>query len=372
MDKNNKKRILVLNYEFPPLGGGAGNATFYLLKEFSKNKDLKIILVTSSVGEYKHEKFNDNIDIYFLNIGKNGELHNQSNKDLLIYSWKAFWFCKELKNKEKFDLIHAFFGIPCGFVAMLLKIPYIVSLRGSDVPGQNPKFKFIYFLLGNVIKKVWKNAKSVVANSEDLKKVALNFKNDLNIEVIKNGVNCKKFSPSAKDNIFRILYVGRFHEVKGISYLLNAFDKFSKDKNNIELFLVGDGKLFLEMKKNYQNQKNIKFFGKIDQNDLAYIYKKSDVFVLPSFQEGMNNGLLEAMASGLAIISTDTGGAKVLIKENGFIVRTKNIEDIILSLGKMYLDRGLLKDMKIRSRELAKKMSWSIIADKYLEIYKKL
>jgi hypothetical protein len=89
MSKENNKisrRILMLNYEFPPLGGGAGNATFYLLKEFSKNKNIKIDLITSSVDQYREEKFSENINIHFLDIGKKGELHNQSLKNLLSFN----------------------------------------------------------------------------------------------------------------------------------------------------------------------------------------------------------------------------------------------------------------------------------------------
>ena len=73
----------MLNYEFPPLGGGAGNATYYLLKEFSKYDDIEIDFVTSSIDEFKEEKFSKNITIYYLDIGKKGNLHYQSNKNLL-------------------------------------------------------------------------------------------------------------------------------------------------------------------------------------------------------------------------------------------------------------------------------------------------
>jgi hypothetical protein len=69
------KRILILNYEFPPLGGGAGNATYYLLKEFAKDPDLKIDLVTSSIDAFRVEKFSDNITVHLLDIGKGGNLH---------------------------------------------------------------------------------------------------------------------------------------------------------------------------------------------------------------------------------------------------------------------------------------------------------
>src|SRR3989344_4881417 len=134
------KRVLVLNYEFPPLGGGAGNATYYLLKEFAKYPDLEIDLVTSSVDTFRVEKFAGNITIHFLNIGKRGNLHYQTNQKLLMYSWKSYWYSKKLMEEKEYDLCHAFFGIPCGYVAMMLRLPYIVSLRGSDVPFYNKRF----------------------------------------------------------------------------------------------------------------------------------------------------------------------------------------------------------------------------------------
>ena len=84
-------RILFLNYEYPPLGGGAGNATAYLLKEFAKIPGLEVDLVTSAIDKkYQLEKIGENIRIHRLPIGKNPKnLHFQSQKDLLIYAWKV-------------------------------------------------------------------------------------------------------------------------------------------------------------------------------------------------------------------------------------------------------------------------------------------
>ncbi|MDP3964090.1 MAG: glycosyltransferase, partial [bacterium] len=133
-------KVLMLNYEFPPLGGGAGNASFYMLKEFSRFENLTIELITSSVAKFKIEEFSPRIRVHYLDISKNGSIHYQSDADLLHYSWKAYRYSKKLLKQSTFDLIHAFFGIPCGFIASHLQLPYIISLRGSDVPFYNPRF----------------------------------------------------------------------------------------------------------------------------------------------------------------------------------------------------------------------------------------
>jgi hypothetical protein len=78
----------MLNYEFPPLGGGAGNANYFLFKELAKVDNLKIDLVTSSVSSFRIENFLQNINIHYLDIGKQGNLLYQSNEDLLRYSYK--------------------------------------------------------------------------------------------------------------------------------------------------------------------------------------------------------------------------------------------------------------------------------------------
>ena len=173
-----KKRIILLNYEYPPLGGGAANATYHILDVCKNMEDLEIVLVTSSLDKDYHINLAPNITIHGLDIGKNWRNpHHQSYVNLLIYSRKSYRYTKGLLKKKQYDIIHAFFGVPCGYIAMLLskiyKIPYLVSLRGSDVPGYNKKYRLLDFLFFSYLsKKIWKRAKVVVANSQWLKNLA--------------------------------------------------------------------------------------------------------------------------------------------------------------------------------------------------------
>jgi L-malate glycosyltransferase len=372
-DKIQKKHILILNYEFPPLGGGAANATFYLLKEFSKYKNLQIDLVTSSVNKFRIQKFAKNITIHFLDIGKRENLHYQSNKDLLKYSWKAKKYCEDLMKKKKFGLIHAFFGIPCGYIAMKLKnkfaVPYIVSLRGSDVPFYNKRFYWMDKLFfKRMSKKIWKNAKSVVANSKGLKDLALESSPKQKISVIYNGVNTNEFKMSKKNNKKLILIsTGRLISRKGYQYLIPALNGL-----DVELHLIGDGNLTEELKElANQNKVNVKFLGKKTHNELIKYLGKADVFVLPSLNEGMSNSILEAMSCGLPIITTNTGGSEELIKDNGFIVKKGNVEKLRTSMEKFIKEPILIKKMGIKSRKLAEGMSWDKVAREYWGEYGK-
>jgi glycosyltransferase involved in cell wall biosynthesis len=108
----------------------------------------------------------------------------------------------------------------------------------------------------------------------------------------------------------------------------------------------------------------------VSHDKIAKEYNKADVFVLPSFNEGMSNSLLEALASGLAIVSTDTGGAKDLIgKENGFIVEKGSPKSIKKALEDIIKNPEKLERMKGVSRQKALELSWGRMAGEYTKTY---
>jgi glycosyltransferase involved in cell wall biosynthesis len=366
-----KIKILMLNYEFPPLGAGAANATYYLLKEFSKDSSLEVDLVTSSVNKFRIEKFAPNITVHYLDINKKGNLHYQSNKDLLTYSFKAYKYSKDLMKKKKFDICHAFFGIPCGYIAMKLKIPYIVGLRGSDVPFYNKRFYWLDKLFFNRLsKKIWKKSKFTIANSTDLRSFALKASPKQKIGIIYNGVDIKEYKPLKNKKIhkpLRIISTSRLVKIKGHPYVLEAIGG-----KNYGITFVGDGtqKDELVQLAKKVNAKAI-FVGKKDKKEVVNYLQNSDVFILNSEKEGMSNSLLEAMASGLAIIVTNTGGAQGLIKGNGFIIEKGSSASIREALDRYDKDPKLLKEHSLKSRKIAETLSWDNVAKQYKELYQK-
>ncbi|MFA5303069.1 MAG: glycosyltransferase family 4 protein [Candidatus Nanoarchaeia archaeon] len=360
------KKILMLNYEFPPLGGGAGNANYYLLKEFSKIKDLYIDLITcSAVNKFEIVDFSKNIKIHKLAIKKKN-LHYWKMTELLSWSIKAYNYSKKFKE---YDLIHAWFGWPCGAIAYLLKNPYIVALRGSDVPGYNPRLKLPDFLIfKSLSRRIWTKAVKVIANSNGLKKLALKTLNK-EISIIPNGVDISEFKPLKNKKIslpLKLISTGRLIERKGYNYLIEAIS----NNENVELSLIGEGNLMNELKaqaKSYNS--NVKFLGKKSHKEVAKILPKFDVFVLPSLNEGMSNSILEAMACGLPIITTNVGGSEELIKGNGFIVKTADKDSLKLAINNFLSDSFLIKSLGNISLKLAQKLSWNKVAKQYLEVY---
>ncbi|MFV9630360.1 MAG: glycosyltransferase family 4 protein [Methanosarcinales archaeon] len=379
----------MLNYEYPPIGGGGSYACKSILQVFA-NKKLNVDLVTSSPSDYfETETINGSVNIYKLPVNKK-DIHYWTQQEILTYSWKAKQFIEKLLLKKKYDICHTFFGIPCGAVAYLFKknLPYVVSLRGSDVPGFNNRFSFQYILLKPLINKIWSESSAVVANSEGLKELALESSPSQDISVINNGINISDFKP---DNNFinnnfinnntnnhtykrskklKIVCISRLIERKGINFLLEAIKKL-KNKN-IKLILVGKGKQENELQKlakYLEITDRVEFKGYVDHDDISDIYQESDLFVLPSFNEGMSNALLEAMASGLPVISTDTGGTSELIDGNGILIQKGSSDEIARAISKVMYDPETLMHMGFKSREIAKTMSWEAVAEEYRRLF---
>ncbi len=380
-------KVLFFNYEYPPLGGGAANATAYILEEYSKIPDLSVDLITSSIdSEYHLEKVGNNISIHKLPIGKNkNNLHYQSQKELLTYAWKAYFFAKKLIKKNKYDLSHSFFTVPCGFVSFLIKkeynIPYVVSLRGSDVPGYSDRFVFLYKIIKPLIKLIWKNSFAVIANSEGLKELAQKTNPKQVVGIIYNGIDIENFKPKPEarpvNNFIITLGASRVTERKGIDYLIKALANLVPQYSQLLLRVMGEGdarESLEKLAKDLELEKNIEFIGRIPRENTAPYYQEASIFVLPSFNEGMSNAMLEALASGLPLIATNTGGTSELVEEgvNGFIVKMKDSQDLADKIEILMKDEDLRKRMGEASRRKAESMSWEKVAKKYGELYDKI
>lgn len=376
-------KILFFNYEYPPLGGGAGVASSYLLREYAKNPDLEVDFITSSVDQnYNVIKVGENITVHALPIGKNaGNIHYQTKKELLKYSWKAFWFARKLCKQKRYDLTHSFFSVPCGFLSMLLKfefkLPYVVSLRGSDVPYYSERFTTLYKFITPIIRFIWNRAYFVIANSQGLRELALRTKANKDIGVIYNGIDIKQFYPRKElrnPEEFRVICGTRVTPRKGMRLLIQALDILSRRYSNVKVLIVGEGdekQALKDFSRGLGLDKNVNFLGYVPRDKAAEIYGQADVYASPSFNEGMANFMLECMALGMPIVATDVGGTTELVTEgkNGMIIKVGDANDLAEKLETLILNPTMKEMMGLASRARAEQMSWEKVAGQYLDVY---
>lgn len=359
--------VLMLNYEFPPLGGGAANANYYMLEKFAEMDDLSVDLVTSSASGDDRLQFGDRVFIHKLDVGKD-DRHHWTQMEILRFSWRAYWKARSLAESNEYDLVHAWFTVPSGAIAERLGLPYLVALRGSDVPGYNERFNLQYKVLKPLIRRIWRHADAVVANSQALKDLALETLT-VDIDVIPNGVDVGEFTPDyERGEPLQVLCVSRLVQRKGIRYLIEAVANL-----DVELTLVGEGPQEAELEALVSElgiENRVFIEGYIPHEQLPEYYQASDVFVLPSFNEGMSNSLLEAMASGLPVVVTQTGGTAELVEDNGFVIPMADEKAIEKYLRKYSNYEKIRKEHGKESRKRAEAMSWRTVSEQYLNLYR--
>lgn len=372
-------RILMLNYEFPPIGGGAANAHLALLKEYAKDDRLKIDVLTSAPkpGFYE-EKFSNNIIIYKVGLHKK-QLHYWRKTEVIEWLIKARRRYRKLLNQNSYDLVHTFFAFPSGYLCYKTadKAPYIISLRGSDVPGAHARLQMEYKILAGLFRSIWQKASLLVGCSEGLKQRALRFMSSAQVEVIPNGVDIERFSPAENTNpteALRLITVGRLSATKRIDMLIEAVKILSNSGRKVHLTIAGGGSLKhclrqLVAGKNLAD--NIEFAGRVDAQYMPELYKKNDLYVSATMQEGMSNAMLEAMASGLPIITTKCEGLEELINDNGIVVETAEAENIANAILAIASDKILHKKMSAAARKKAEDFTWKKVAEQYTELYEK-
>lgn len=382
-------RVLMLNYEFPPLGGGAANATYYILKQMQKYDNLHVDLITSSPDEAVTEYWGPRIVFHKLDVKKKC-IHYWTELEILRWSWQARRKAKELMVANQYDVCHAFFGIPCGFVARLScnSLPYIVSLRGSDVPGFNDRFAFQYIVLKPIIRRIWRDAAAVVALSKEGKGDALKTSPHQDMEVIPNGIDIGEFHPDEGNknrglSPVTIICTSRLVARKGLDYLLWALLPLKQKYNNgFEVQIIGEGNAresLQDLARKLKVDDVVEFKGYIKHSELPEYYRGADIFVLPSLTEAFCNSRIEAMACGLPIVTTDTGGVHAVMQnrsgvlaDNGFIVAPKDVPALTVALDNLIGSRELRQKMGQASLTHINEFTWESVAQSYVSLYERV
>jgi glycosyltransferase involved in cell wall biosynthesis len=379
-------KILMLNYEFPPVGGGGGQAHLALLHQYARRPELSVdVLTCAPEPGVRAEEFAANIFIRKVGLHKK-DLHVWQRREVLEWLLKARPHYRALLQEERYDLVHAFFGFPTGWLCYRTapQVPYIVSLRGSDVPGANARLKLDYRVLGPLVfRPIWKKAAALVACSAGLKARALRFLPSAPIEVIPNGVDLERFHPPdaaaqaerPESPVLRLLTVGRLSVTKRVPLLIEAVERLARRGGNVHLTIVGGGALETELRRRL-SEKNLRgivtLTGRHDARHMPEVYRGHDVFVSASMQEGMSNAMLEAMASGLPIVTTRCEGVDELIADNGVVVDEPQPAALAAALEKLAADPSLVRTMSTAARVRAERFGWAAVAEAYLRLYAKV
>jgi phosphatidylinositol alpha-1,6-mannosyltransferase len=374
-------RILMLDNEFPPLGGGMGTANLALFRQFAQSPDMRIDLITSAMGgDSEFKRFSNNISIYKVPVW-NRNIHHSSNRELILYAAQAFIIARRLIRDHPYDFCFAWSALPAGAVAWTLcrlyNLSYMVWVSGPDIPGFENRYRHLYPPLMPLLRRIWRHANPLIAKCQEEVDMIRAVDPDLTVEIIPNGAELADFTPRAipsQKKHLSIICVARLIERKGQHHLIKAVKQLLDEGIDVKAVLLGAGDAldqYRALSKKLGIVESVEFLGYIPRKDLNKFYNEADVFVLASFNEGMSLAALEAMAAGLPLVVSRTGGTSMLVEEgiNGFTFDWADIDSLVDHLRKFAKKRELVSKMGIESRSRAEAFSWPRIADRYLNLF---
>ncbi len=214
-------------------------------------------------------------------------------------------------------------------------VPFMVFFHGWDVDFEaKVTQKYTHFFL-----KSFGKAEKIFVLSEDFKEKIIEWgyrgeviviTTTVDVDLVKNFSLERKIEEQKKSTTYKILFLSRMVKEKGVFELIEAFKKVNQKIKNSELILAGDGEAFQEIASLASNTKNIRLTGYVEGDEKIALLKESDVFILPSYSEGLPISVLEAMLFGLPVITTRVGGLKNFFKNKkmGYFIEPKDIHQI--------------------------------------------
>jgi len=197
-------------------------------------------------------------------------------------------------------------------------------------------------------------------------------------EKFKQSVSAEKIkSVSARYGLPEkyLLHVGTIEPRKNLEFLIDVFFEAIKQKENADLNLVITGKkgwyyegLFKKVKK-LKLGKRVIFTGYLKEEDKAALYHGARIFTFPSLYEGFGLPPLEAMASGVPVISSDTSSMPEVIGDAGILLSPKDLKGWVEAITRVNSDNELREQMIEKNKGQVQKFSWEKTAAKTIEVY---
>ncbi|MGX1902553.1 glycosyltransferase family 4 protein [Thermolongibacillus altinsuensis] len=305
--------------------------------------------------------------------------------------YKDIFNILQICKKNNIDILHANGFRPNIIVNLVKKIAAVLkkniltvstihSIENEDFILSRGKLKGTIGYKTNLY--LYKNIDKIVAISNATKNYLLNTIKHKNIEVVYNGIDIELFSKKNKKNSegvnFNIGAAAKLIPIKRINHLIEAINILVNENKvqNIKVHIAGDGPMIkdlVKMAEDYNVKKYIEFYGHVD--NMAYFYNNIDCLVIPSMSEGFPLVSIEAQAMGIPVVASNVKGLNETIEDSktGFLFEYGNISELVNKLLLLINNPTLKKEMGERAaRRVKNRFSAQLMANKYMEVYKRL
>lgn len=381
-------KILIINYEHPPLGGGGGVCTQTVSKALVA-KGHTVHILTSGMKGLPKECDEDGVKVFRVPVLGRKDLATASNLSMFTFPLtsipKGFSLCR----KYKYDVINTHFYAPSGptglVLSLLCRIPNVLYIHGADVYdptrlNKTPAGKGVLSMLLRLSAKLQSRlAQKIACQSSNTKEnIETYIKPKKPITVIPLPFAKPAHPASSKKSLgldpkkYYILSAGRVVKRKGYDFLLRAMAELPE---RIHALIMGDGPELENLRalsRELGIAERVHFLGFVERDEDKYkYYAAADLYVLSSLHEGMGIVVQEAMEFGLPVVATNHGGQVDLITHNlnGILVPPQDSHALADAILTVYRSKSLAKSFGKNNIEIIQKYYAPQIADQYLRLF---
>lgn len=346
-------KILFLNYEFPPLGGGASPISYEIAERYAQRGHKVAVFTMGFEGLPAFEQKNG-LDIHRIACWRSKKelCHPHEMLSFIIKARKPLF---DFLKKERFDVCHNHFAIPTGILALQVKkkfgIPFINTSHGSDIPGYNEeRFTFLHHFTLPILKRVLNGSSGNFSGSNYLAGLGNSrITPPVPYKVIREGFDPTQFEPKKKKNI--ILSTGRLLRRKGFLELVEAA---SHKDLGYEIHICGDGPVMDELKAKADNSKTkVVLHGWLNNKSEKYknLLESAAIYSLVSSKENASKSLLEAMSAGCATITSNVAGCPESVGDAGIAILPVDVAKLRTVLEDLCANKDKVEALGKKGRE---------------------
>ena len=376
-------RILMINYEFPPLGGGGGVASYQIAKALAA-REHEVDVLTTAWRDLPGEDTVDGLRVYRVPVLGRGDLATASLLSMLSFLPSGVVRGLRTLRKKRYDILNTHFAIPSGptgvALAGIFRTPQVLTIIGGDIYDPTKRFSpSNNVLLRAVVRRVLNSSAQIIAISQDIKNRA---QRDLHcqteIEVIHYGLTSPEFETKSRKELgvppdeVVLISIGRLIRRKALSDLLLALSKL--EERRFRLLIIGEGpeeENLRDLAQRLGISAQVDFMGAIWGERKFQYLAAADMFVLPSIHEGFGLVFLEAMHCGLPVIASSSGGQTDFLEDGktGFLIPVGDVQALAKAILRLANDGGLCRQMSEFNKEHVKRFHISHVAERYEALF---